>query len=104
MKNTHAPQIVFAMSGLVTLALTAWVLNIKHQIQAVERAIVEKQNLCKMLEKDIRILTSEWATLTRPERIETLSKQFLNQVPVDAARIVTVHRCSELSAKASAST
>ncbi|MDX1580104.1 MAG: hypothetical protein R3360_00630 [Alphaproteobacteria bacterium] len=74
---------------MLLIAVSYGLYQLKYRVEALqERAVA----LDKQLERDrtaIEVLNAEWVFLTRPQRLQTLSDEFLELKPLKPTQIVT---------------
>ena len=63
---------------LILLSTLLLMTVIKHHVQEIDRKISEMETKSKTNWEEIKILEAELALLSRPERIEKLSRELLN--------------------------
>jgi cell division protein FtsL len=84
------------MIKLVNVLLIAAVLfsgaklySLEHETRRLERQTAKLQAELLQQKEDRKLLRAEWASLTRPERIEKLALEKLDMAPVRVTQIVT---------------
>ena len=78
-------------SFLVIAVLTsaAVLYNLEHTTRGLERDIAKVKRETQNNVEAIKLLKAEWASLTRPERIQQLAEQNLKLAPIHAQQFVT---------------
>lgn len=79
------------VNGFLVLCLlvSAWlVYRLEHSIKTDERRIVAIKKDIRRERETLGLLDTEWAILTRPERIERLARAHLGMAPATADQIV----------------
>lgn len=76
---------------LVLAALvSAFVLyRLEHATRATERDIARMERKIAGERETIKLLTAEWSSLTRPERLQRLAETHLGLKPVSASQLVS---------------
>ena len=69
--------------GYVMFQVKYEVMHQEAQLARVNRQIVEGQEA-------IRVLNAEWSFLTRPSRLNELSKRYLHLVPIEPAQLGSI--------------
>ena len=64
--------------------------QLQFQVEASRDKAATLEHQIALDEKNIKILHAEWALLSSPKRLQTLSNKFLELAPIDPAQIRTV--------------
>jgi cell division protein FtsL len=64
--------------------------SLEHDTRGLERAIARTQKSISDEREQIKMLNAEWASLTRPDRLQKLAEEQLKLEPVTASQIVTI--------------
>jgi cell division protein FtsL len=75
---------------VIAVLVSAGVLyNLEHTTRGLERQITKVKRDTQNDGEAIKLLKAEWASLTRPERIQQLTEQNLKLAPIHAQQFVT---------------
>jgi cell division protein FtsL len=74
---------------LAVLGSAAVLYQLEHTTRGVEREIAKVKRGTQNDVEAIKLLKAEWASLTRPERIQQLAEQNLKLAPIHAQQFVT---------------
>lgn len=74
---------------VAVLASAAVLYNLEHTTRGLERDIAKVKRDTQNDVEAIKLLKAEWASLTRPERIQHLAEKNLKLAPVHAQQFVT---------------
>lgn len=64
--------------------------TLEHATRGAERQIAATTRKIGEAREAIKLLNAEWSSLTRPERIQKLSEQYLSLQPTKAQQFVSV--------------
>ncbi len=64
--------------------------KLEHATRGAERQIAATTRKIDESREAIKLLNAEWSSLTRPERIQKLSEQYLSLQPTKAQQFVSV--------------
>jgi hypothetical protein len=77
---------------MIRLATLFWVLlvsatgaamfTVKYQVQALDTALTEARKAASQEQREIRMLTAEWAYLNRPDALSEMNQRYLSLVPI----------------------
>lgn len=82
---TNSPKIIW----ILFLALGLFgVYMVKYEVQALKIEVAETEKQLKQEKKNLHILSTEWAFLTRPERLKQLADKYLQVKPMRGQQIV----------------
>lgn len=84
---------------VMVVCAAAMMYQLEHATRKLERDIVQLQNKIGAEEEGFKLLTAEWSSLTRPERIEKIAVERLHLVPVAALQVITREELSRLVAR-----
>ena len=91
---------MFRISGLfslvVTLGLGAVLFWTSQSVQDVERSLSKKNNAIEREKETIRVLSTEWDYLNRPQRLERLAKDGIGMGEPDVEETSVVHDISSI--------
>lgn len=95
----------FANGLLVVLVLVSGTMlyAMEHKTRGLERQIKETERMLSDTEEDIKLLSAEWSSLTRPERIQALAAKHLKLAPAEATQYVTLNELEARMAEVRAS-
>lgn len=89
---------MFKISGLLTLAITfgfgAVLFWTSQSVQDVERRLAQKKSVIAQEKESIRVLSTEWDYLNRPQRLEMLAIDGVGMDDVEGDDIGIVHDVS----------
>jgi cell division protein FtsL len=71
----------------VLLAATV-MYSLEHHTRGLEREIAQMNAAIREEKEQIKLYTAEWASLTRPDRIEMLARKKLGMVPLDSTQVL----------------
>jgi cell division protein FtsL len=74
---------------LAVLVSAGVLYNLEHTTRGLEREIAKVKRDTQNDVESIKLLKAEWASLTRPERIQQLAEQNLKLAPIHAQQFVT---------------
>ena len=74
---------------LVVLVSAGVLYNLEHTTRGLEREIASVKRKTQNEVEETKLLKAEWASLTRPERIQKLAETNLNLATVHADQFVT---------------
>ena len=75
--------------AIAVLASAAVLYNLEHTTRGLERDIAKVKRDTQNDVEAIKLLKAEWASLTRPERIQQLAEKNLKLAPIRAQQFVT---------------
>jgi hypothetical protein len=82
---------MFKISGLLTLAITfafgAILFWTSQSVQDVERQLAQKKSIVAQEKETIRVLSTEWDYLNRPQRLERLATEGVGMDEVESDEI-----------------
>jgi cell division protein FtsL len=79
------------LNGLLVLAVLVsgfFLYSLEHSTRALERQIAHEKKAIGEGREAIKLLSAEWSSLTRPERLQKLAEEQLKLQPVSASQIV----------------
>jgi cell division protein FtsL len=74
---------------LTVLGSAAMLYDLEHTTRGLERDIAKVKRSTQNDVEAIKLLKAEWASLTRPERIQQLAEQNFKLAPIHAQQFVT---------------
>lgn len=74
----------------LALCLGAGLFQVKHEVQVLEEELAHLNRAILADQEAIHVLRAEWAYLNRPERLEALSRRYLEIAPLAAAQLITI--------------
>jgi cell division protein FtsL len=74
---------------LSVLCSAAVLYRLEHATRGLEREIAQVKRDTQNDVEAVKLLKAEWASLTRPERIQQLAEQNLKLAPIHAQQFVT---------------
>lgn len=84
-----------SMLVVAVLASAAVLYNLEHRTRGIERQIAEVKRETQNNIEAVKLLKAEWASLTRPERIQQLAEQNLKLAPLKAQQFVEAAELGE---------
>lgn len=60
---------------------------VKYQVQAVREEVIAQEKKLREERDSLHVVQAEWAYLSRPQRLETLSQKHLTLQPMEGAQI-----------------
>lgn len=63
--------------------------SLEHETRGLEREIAKTQKAIGDEREQTKMLNAEWASLTRPDRLQKMAEEQLQLQPVTASQIVT---------------
>jgi cell division protein FtsL len=86
---------------LVVLVLVAGAIlyAMEHQTRRLERQIADTTRAISQTAEDIKLLSAEWSSLTRPERIQELASRHLKLAPAAATQYVSLNELAQRMAE-----
>lgn len=72
---------------VLTCIIGAWLFYLKYSVMEIENKIRQTKREIIEERKNQHILKAEWKTLTSPERIQRLTKRYLNLEQIDPAQL-----------------
>jgi cell division protein FtsL len=82
-------KVINAMLVVAVLFSAAKLYRLEHETRGLERTIVKIERDIEQRKEEHKLLRAEWASLTRPERIQKLAVEKLKLQPVRVDQIVT---------------
>jgi cell division protein FtsL len=73
---------------LAVLVSGFFLYSLEHSTRALERQIAQQKKTLGEEREAIKLLSAEWSSLTRPERLQTLAQQQLHLQPMAAGQTV----------------
>jgi cell division protein FtsL len=67
----------------------------EHKTRGLEREIKTTSADISVLEEDIKLLSAEWSSLTRPERIQVLAARHLQMAPAEAQQFTSLDELAQ---------
>ncbi len=64
--------------------------SLEHETRGLERAIAKNQKAISDEREQTKMLNAEWASLTRPDRLQKMAEEQLKLQPVTASQLVTM--------------
>jgi cell division protein FtsL len=64
--------------------------SLEHETRGLERGIAKTQKAIGDEREQSKMLNAEWASLTRPDRLQKLAEEQLKLQPVTASQIVSI--------------
>ena len=83
-------KIVNAFLVLAVLVSAFFMYSLEHATRGLERQAVKLKTALSDERETIKLLNAEWASLTRPERLQKLAEEQLKLQPLKASQIVSV--------------
>lgn len=74
---------LFALAALALYLVKYQVQDIKNDVDALEASIAKEQEA-------LALLQAEWSFLNRPERLRSLSKQYLKLEPYSTSKVTSI--------------
>ena len=91
---------MFKISGLLSIAVTfvfgAMLFWTSQAVQDVERNLAQNKNAIEREKESIRVLSTEWDYLNRPQRLERLAVEGIGMEDVDGGDVGVVSDISEI--------
>ncbi len=84
--------VLVTIAGVATYKIKTDVIDLEQQLRQIKAEINDEQDR-------ITVLDADWSYLTRPARIQQLSKEMLAFAPIDPQRILTLDMLGEDSGK-----
>lgn len=78
-------------NALLVVSVLAWgflLYSLEHETRGFEREAVELKRQIAGVEENMALLRAEWSSLTRPDRLQHLSRQHLKLETLKASQIV----------------
>ncbi|MFT3987106.1 cell division protein FtsL [Aestuariivirga sp.] len=74
---------------VLTVLVSGFLLySMEHETRGLERQIAKYERSMAVDREDMKLLSAEWSSLTRPDRIEQLAEQHLKLQTMQAIQIV----------------
>ena len=83
-------KIVNAFLVLAVLVSAFFMYSLEHATRGLERQAVKLKTALSDERETIKLLNAEWASLTRPERLQKLAEEQLKLQPQKASQIISV--------------
>lgn len=83
-------KVINAFLVLGVLVAAFFMYSLEHSTRGLERQIVKLKTGISDERETLKLLDAEWASLTRPERLQKLAEEQLNLQPLKATQIVSV--------------
>lgn len=81
---------------LLGVALAAVLFTLKHQVQALEKELVQLNGTIAKEENAVRVLRAEFDVLTDADRLKRLSDRHLDLAPLEPAQMASFSRLRQL--------
>ncbi|MAR79685.1 MAG: hypothetical protein CMM18_05605 [Rhodospirillaceae bacterium] len=78
--------------GIILIVLVASLFQLKHQVVILEKKLSQNQLMITKEKEALKVLKAEWSYLSNPNRIEALSKNFLNLEIVNIKQIGDIEK------------
>ena len=88
-------KILNSILVIAVLASAAVLYDLEHRTRGIEREIADVKRETQNNIEAVKLLKAEWASLTRPERIQQLAEQNLKLAPVKAQQFVAASELAE---------
>lgn len=69
--------------------------SLEHQTRGLERDIVRLEQSIAASHEDIKLLSAEWSSLTRPDRLQRLAAEHLKLQNLNAQQIVKIEELGQ---------
>jgi cell division protein FtsL len=89
-------KLINAILVFAVLGAAFFMYSLEHSTRGLERQIVKLKSGIKDERETIKLLDAEWASLTRPDRLQKMAEEQLKLQPVKATQIVST---ADLGAK-----
>lgn len=89
-------KVINAFLVLAVLVAAFFMYSLEHSTRGLERQVAKLKTGISDERETIKLLDAEWASLTRPDRLQKLAEEQLHLQPLKATQIVTV---ADLKAK-----
>ena len=79
------------LNGVLVIAVLVsafFLYSLEHSTRALERQIAQQKKILSNERESIKLLTAEWSSLTRPDRLQKLAEEKLKLQPLKAGQIV----------------
>jgi cell division protein FtsL len=81
---------IFNACLVITALVSAFILySLEHATRRTEREIAKTEAAIAQERETINLLTAEWSNLTRPERLQKLSEQYLDLKKITADQFIS---------------
>jgi hypothetical protein len=81
-------RLLNAVLVLGLLVSAYFIYALEHQTRSGERDVARLKSLIAKERETEKLLTAEWSFLTRPDRIDALSRKYLNLAPMAPAQVI----------------
>ncbi len=88
-------KFVNAVLVLAVLVSASFLYSLEHATRGKERQIAKLNAAISEEREATKVLSAEWSSLTRPDRLQKLSEQHLKLKPVAADQIVAVEELAQ---------
>ena len=89
MKSILLGGVIITMAGVGAYMMKSIALEREQELELLKAQISEEQD-------KITVLEADWSYLTRPARIQQLSREMLSFAPVEPSRILTLDALGEI--------
>jgi cell division protein FtsL len=82
-----------ALNAILVIAVLSagyYLYGLEHQTRSAERDIAKQERAIAEARESIKLLTAEWSSLTRPERLQKLAQQNLALEATKATQFVSI--------------
>ncbi|MDE2445207.1 MAG: cell division protein FtsL [Alphaproteobacteria bacterium] len=83
-------KLVNAILVIAVLGAGFFMYSLEHATRGLERQVVKLKSGINDERETIKLLDAEWASLTRPDRLQKMAEEQLKLQPAKATQIVTV--------------
>ena len=83
-------KMVNAFLVLAVLVSAFFMYSLEHATRGLERQTVKLKTALSDERETIKLLDAEWASLTRPDRLQKLAEEQLKLQPLKATQIISV--------------
>ncbi len=90
---------VTVVTLIMLIAVSYGLYRLKYTVEAQRNHVTAIENQIETDKRAIKVLRAEWAYLTRPQRLEDLSKDFMTLEPLRAGQISNLEDIPERPAE-----
>lgn len=83
-------KVINAFLVVTVLVAAFFMYSLEHSSRGLERQIAKLKNGINDERETIKLLDAEWASLTRPDRLQKMAEEKLKLQPVKATQIISV--------------